>query len=285
MEAYVTIVAVAPFFLRLLKLLTIVLTSALLALPVYAASSPEQTLGLIRHTFRSHRPPPPFVRYTLTRRQLTNEGFPDFIWTYTYHIWCRTSDNAALGRRVFRGGSYGSLEFLRPTFNAATDPGPPTADLFEPAPATKQATPAPIFDRLREIGGVEALGETDYQVLSAVTEGELIHVRLLPRREPERNRLRELFADRRTYELKKAVATDRLFTQFQSYPELYTLTLGAAGGYPVVTAIHGVVDDSTFDEAARYIDYTFTEISFPATMPDWYFEPSGYGAHAKEAPQ
>jgi hypothetical protein len=36
-------------------------------------------------------------------------------------------------------------------------------------------------------------------------------VRLTPIRDPDRNRLRELFADKATYELRKVVAVDKLF--------------------------------------------------------------------------
>ena len=43
-----------------------------------ATLSPERALGLIRATFRSHRPPPPYVTYTLVRSQLATNGFPDY---------------------------------------------------------------------------------------------------------------------------------------------------------------------------------------------------------------
>ncbi|GAC1391960.1 MAG: hypothetical protein NVSMB31_09670 [Vulcanimicrobiaceae bacterium] len=82
----------------------------------HAQTDGERILGLIRATFRAHRPPPPYVVYTMERKQLTPEGMPDFTWSYTYRIWCRSSDRAALGRRVFRG-KYLALEFMRPAFN------------------------------------------------------------------------------------------------------------------------------------------------------------------------
>jgi hypothetical protein len=70
-----------------------------------ALPSPERLLYLIRRKFRSHRPPPPYVTYTLVRAQLTDYGdppYPDLSNSYTYHIWCRTIDDACLGRKVFR---------------------------------------------------------------------------------------------------------------------------------------------------------------------------------------
>src|SRR5215469_7610256 len=58
--------------------------------------SPERMLFLIRRQFRSHRPPPPYVTYTLVRKQTLDDGFPDLVNSYTYHIWCRSTDRAAL---------------------------------------------------------------------------------------------------------------------------------------------------------------------------------------------
>jgi hypothetical protein len=94
----------------------------------------EHVLALIRARFRSHRPPPPFVTYTLVRSQLAVNGFPDLANSYTKHMWVRTSDGAALTRLVFANGTRGPLTFDRPAFNEARDPGPPTADLFASTP-------------------------------------------------------------------------------------------------------------------------------------------------------
>ena len=90
--------------------------------------SPQRLLGLIRAKFRSHRPPPAYVVYT-------DRGFPDYAESYVYHIWVRNLDRAALGRKVLIAPAMGFPEFMRPAFNEDRDPGPPTADLFEPAPA------------------------------------------------------------------------------------------------------------------------------------------------------
>src|SRR5581483_2117545 len=52
--------------------------------------SPDRLLAMIRRQFRSHRPPPPYVTYTLVRSQTLDDGYPDLVNSYTYHIWCRT---------------------------------------------------------------------------------------------------------------------------------------------------------------------------------------------------
>jgi hypothetical protein len=258
--------------------------------------SPERLLFLIRRQFRSHRPPPPYVTYTLVRKQTLDDGYPDLVNSYTYHIWCRTLDRAALGRKVYRGSARGTLEFLRPSFNEPWDPGPPTADLFEPAPVRPHTsprefvpTPEPSGPLPPTIASVTALGEFDYRVTNIVTEGRLIHVSLLPRRDPDRNRLRELYVDAKTLELQEVVATDKLYEEdsHHVYPMLFTVTLGWMNNMPLVTHIHGT---PTYEQDQEYlgrdatVDYDFNDITFPTTLPAWYFDPRAYAQHTDDAP-
>jgi hypothetical protein len=260
--------------------------------------SPELLLYQIRRQFRSHRPPPPYVTYTLIRKQTLDDGYPDLLNSYTYHIWCRTYDRAALGRRVYHGSSRGTLEFLRPSFNEPWDPGPPTADLFEPAPAHPHnnprefvPTPEPSASLPPVIATVTALGEFDYRVTRVADEGDLIHVSLLPRRDPDRNRLRELYVDRKTLELKEVIATDKLYEEDggrKVYPMLFTVTLDWMNNMPVVTHIHGTPTyqaDSDYLGRDATVDYDFNDIAFPASLPDWYFDPRSYAAHVDDAPR
>jgi hypothetical protein len=252
--------------------------------------SPTHVLGLIRARFRSHRPPPPYVTYTIVRSQLTDTGYPDYVGSYTYHVWCRSSDRAALQRKVFRDLARGPLEFARPAFNEPRDPGPPTADLFEPAPAhphpiefvptPEAAPPLPV------IGTVRVVNEFEYRVASMDERGGLVHLRLEPIRDPERNRLRELWADRKSYELRRLVATDRLFvtgSATRTYPVTFTINLAMLEGHPVVTDIHGVVGDNYADDG-KEVDFKFRDIAFPAGLPDWYFNTKTYKDKVAEAP-
>ena len=32
------------------------------------------------------------------------------------------------------------------------------------------------------------------------------------------------------------------------------------------------------------VDFSFRDIHFPATLPDWYFNPRSYGAHPNDLP-
>jgi len=252
--------------------------------------SPTRILGLIRAKFRSHRPPPPYVVYTLERKQLTDQGFPDYSESYKEHIWLRSADRAALSRRIFRSINRGELTFERPAFNEDRDPGPPTADLFEPAPlrphpVSDVPTPEAVQSALPVIGVVTALGEFDYRVVTMDPEGDELHLVIAPTRDPDRNRLRELWVERTTLELRKVVATDKLFILGTKdvYGVTFTISLDMLDGRPVVTAIHGVVGDGYTGDGST-VDYTFTNISFPDTLPDWYFDGKQYVAHQAEAP-
>jgi hypothetical protein len=252
---------------------------------VTPSPSPNRLLGMIRAKFRSHRPPPPYVTYTLVRFQLTDHGDTDFVESYTYHVWCRTSDRAALGRKVFRDFARGPLEFQRPAFNEDRDPGPPTADVFEPAPVHSQPidfVPSPEATAPPQIAAVTAVGEFDYNVDSVEYEGDEVHLHLIPRRDPDRNRLRDIWADKTTLELRKLVATDKLFIEKgPTYGVKFTILMGAVDGHPVVTDIHGEVGDN-YDGDGKNVDYHFRDIKFPDSLPAWYFDPKTYHSHPEE---
>jgi hypothetical protein len=253
-----------------------------------AMPSGEDLLSRIRAQFRSHRPPPMYETYTLVRTQNTNYGYPDYVNSYTWHVWYRSPDHAALGRKESKLGSHGQLTFKRPMFNVADDPGPPTADVFEPAPAhtlppdfvpTPEASPG-----LSVIATVRVKGEFDYRVTNQQREGDLLHVSLSPRRDPDRNRLRELWVDAKTLELKKIVATDKLFVEHGPiYPVIFTINFSTLEGVPIITNIHGVVGGS-YDGDGQIVDFDFKDIAFPKALPDWYFDAHSYASHAGDAP-
>jgi hypothetical protein len=250
--------------------------------------TPQRMLGLIRAQFRSHRPPPPLEIYTITRKQLATNGYPDFANSYTKHVWVRNYDRAALTRLVFRDEARGPLEFDRPAFNEARDPGPPSADVFEPAPArphpvSEVPTPEPHYTPLPVIGGVRTIFESDYKVESLETLGSELHLNIYPTRDIERNRLREIFVDKKTLELHKLIATDKLFVgKSEVYPATFTITMGMVRGVPVVIDIHGVIGGG-YNGDGKDVDFKFTDIAFPDTLPDWYFNPRTYAQHANDA--
>jgi hypothetical protein len=249
--------------------------------------SPQRVLGLIRAQFRTHRPPPALETYTITRTQKATNGYPDYANSYVKHVWVRNSDRAALTRLVFRDDARGPLTFDRPAFNEARDPGPPTADVFEPAPARPHPveevpTPEPRYTPLPVIGGVRTIIESDYRVDSLEVEGDQLHLRISPIRDVERNRLREVFCDKKTYEVRKLISTDKLFVEKGPvYPATFTVTMGVVQGVPVVTDIHGVIGGG-YNDDGKDVDFKFTDIKFPQTLPDWYFNPRTYAQHASD---
>jgi hypothetical protein len=276
------------------------LASALLAVAVSVAPapaaastpSPQRTLALIRNRFRSHRPPPAYETYTLVRKQLASNGYPDYAESYTKHFWVRNVDRAALSRLVFRDDARGPLAFDRPAFNEARDPGPPTADVFEPAPIRPHPvefvpTPEPNYTAPPLIGTTAVVADFDYTVTSVSVEGDELHLHVEPRRDPDRNRIREIWADKSTYELRKLVATYKLFITGgrteRVYPATDTITIGFLQGVPVVTAVHADVGGG-YNDDGKQIDITFSDITFPSSLPSWYFDPHTYAQHQNDAP-
>jgi hypothetical protein len=281
---------------RLASVRVAVLLAAALALQGVApdaepSPTPQRVLGLIRSQYRSHRPPPAYETYTLVRSQKATNGYPDPVGSYTMHVWVRNVDRAALRRQVFRDDYRGPLTFDRPAFNEDRDPGPPTADVFEPAPArphpvSEVPTPEPHYTPLPVIGSVRALFESDYRVDSLRTEGDLLHLQIYPIRDVERNRLREIYADAKTLELRKLIATDKLFVNDGKdgiFPIVLTVTMGTVQGYPVVSTLHAVVGGGYVGDGQE-IDIRFTDIAFPPTLPAWYFDARSYAAHQNDAP-
>lgn len=269
-------------------------------LPPYQSLSPVRLLGFVRRVYREHRPPPQFETYTLVRKQNTNYGYPDVVNSYTKHYWVRNTDRAALVRMVYRDDYDGDMSFDRPALNQPRDPGPPTADLFEPAhpqPVSYVPTPEPTTAPLKTIGSIIAFGESDYNVPKVTVEGNELHLVLQPRRDPERNVLREIWVDKHSYTLRRVIAHDRLFAEGDGvYPVKFTYTLGYLDGYVVITHLDGVVlptvdkdragniTEKAYDGDGATVTYDFQDITFPKALPQWYFDPHQYGSHVADAP-
>lgn len=269
--------------------------------PPYQTLTPVRLLGYIRRVYREHRPPPAYETYTLVRTQNTNYGSPDYANSYTKHYWVRNTDRAALVRTVYRDDYESDMSFDRPALNQPRDPGPPTADLFEPAhpqPINVVPTPEATLPPLKTIGAVVAIGESDYNVPKVTVEGNELHLVLEPRRDPERNVLREIWVDKESFILRKVIAHDRLFADGDGvYPVKFTYTLGYLDGYVVITRLDGVVlpivdkdkagniTEKDYDGDGATVVFDFKDITFPQSLPEWYFNPREYGSHLAEAPQ
>ncbi|MDP9106648.1 MAG: hypothetical protein M3N49_12040, partial [Candidatus Eremiobacteraeota bacterium] len=145
---------------------------------------------------------------------------------------------------------------------------------------TQSALP-PAATALPEIGRVGAR-DGDYRVARMAREGDLIHLWLDPKSDAERNRLDEMWVDARTYDLRRARVRDHLYFGItgQSIEEEFDVRFTPGpGGLPLIASIHGQTKYDQFET-----DYTFTDVTFPAELPQWYFEPKQYGAHRSDAP-
>lgn len=254
-----------------------------------AAPPGDAILARARAVFRE-RPRPPFVVYTLSRTERVGM-LPDFENSHVNRIWYRSGDGAALTRRMLGSRARGPLVFERPRFNAPLDPGPPIADIFERAPARPSAdtTPEPEQAAMQTIGSVSTSVESDYRAEVVDVDARTFHLRLTPRRDADRNRLREVWIDRENYAVRRFVATDRMYHGDSGPwdPETFDVRLDREGDVPVIRSISARPDlreqPWTYpnDEEG---DYRFSDIAFPPSLPDWYFHPETYGDHLHEAP-
>jgi hypothetical protein len=259
----------------------------------------DQILARAKAVFRAY-PRPPFVAYTLVRRDQHN-GEWDMENSYTLKIWCRTADRSALARKAWRGRAYGDLQNITVMFDKEVDPGPPTADMFEkrlfgaygarrdapPTPAAVSepggaaAMPADTAPALQEIGRVGAL-DGDYRVARVARDGALIHLWLVAKTDPERNRLDEMWVDAATYDVRRARVRDHLYLGMGGgsiEDEFDVRFTPGAGGLPLISSIHGQTAWGRFET-----DYKFQDVTFPDSLPDWYFAPKQYGLHRADAP-
>ena len=184
----------------------------------------------------------------------------------------RASDSSALDRRVFRGRP-GELRFTRVSFNGLWDPGPPTADVFGLVGAISTTPHAPDSS-YRTIASVVASSGPAYEVTSAQLESGQWHLRVRPLHVPGTYILRELWADAATLELRKALVADKLFiVAGPLYDQLDTMTFALVTARQTITHIHARAnfDDHPGGDGSG-VDYDFSDVAFPATLPDWYFQ-------------
>jgi hypothetical protein len=239
-----------------------------------AQPSPQSILARAKAVFRA-RPRPPFVVYTLERFEHLNElGTVEH--RYDLRIWYRASDGAALVREAIDGKAFGPLRFEHPRIDVDVDPGPPTFDAFGAATAGAYR---PANDRdsgLRTVARVSVSGNADYDAQFDGVEDGWYRLRLAPLGDPAAHRLREISVDMQGYALRRALTDGRADIRF-----------GEVAGVPVVTTIFGLTGiDPRFGriDVKRWSEYRFEAVAFPAALPDWYFDPAQYGAHARDAP-
>jgi len=251
--------------------------------------NPYAILAKAREVFHAHVRPP-YVVYTIERREWIND-FPDAGDSYTWRVWYRARDSAALSREFFRrrNRSYFGLHFIRPAFNEPVDPGPPTGDIFPFAPPPTPAPQPTGTEPLRTIAIVTSSADSDYRATFAGVDRNAYHLKLDPVRDRERNRLRELWVDVTTFEVLRALALDRLFLINEGIvvQDHFDIQFELHDAVPVVRRIRAVADiPTTLSHLGRRVEsqYFYDDIVFETTLPDWYFEPRTYREHFPDAP-
>jgi hypothetical protein len=256
-----------------------------------ATMAPDLALRVLGEAKRAwrERTVPPFVVYSIDRETTLDMQY-DMRGSYRDRVWYRTSDGLALTRRFDGKRAVGLLRLERPTFDAAKDPGPPTIDLFS-LPLLSEAPTAAATD-VPVIGRATVHAEYDYVVASATLDAAgpepRYHLVVRAAREPDRNRLQELWIDPSSYAIERVKARDHLFLiddkerVVDVSPEAFDMRMGTTAGVRHIARIDTrcLRHDGVFDATV----YRYEDVAFPETLPDWYFDEARYGANAKDAP-
>jgi hypothetical protein len=251
--------------------------------------NPYAILSKGRDVFHAHARPT-FIVYTLERREWI-DAFPDIDNSYTWRIWCRTKDDAAMARIFYRkrNRALEGLHFIKPTFNEAVDPGPPTGDIFPYAPPPAPKPLASDANSLRTIAVVAASADSDYRATYAGVDAGAYHLKLEAIRDRDRNRVREVWFDVVTLEVRRAILSDRLFLLREGIAinDKLDVQFAMYEGVPVLYRIRAEANiPPTLSRLARHeeSDYFYDDIVFATTLPDWYFDPKTYREHFRDAP-
>ena len=257
---------------------------------------PYEVLRRARDAFHAHDRPP-YIAYNL-ERSVWIDDIPNGDFGFMRRVWCRTSDAAALEQpwNPFRKRAIAELHFIRPTLLLDVDPGPPTADIFEPPPPPRPhpAASAPF----RTIAVVAKAGDLDYRASLKIERG-LYHLKLSPLRDEERNRLRDVWLEPQAFEVVRAIEVNRPGPHtdddpLQSFysdgflaPVQLEMRFAPVQGVPIIThATEIATVIPTYKSLGHRIEigYVFDRFAFSTDMPAWYFEPKTYRARHREAP-
>lgn len=261
------------FFAVVAVLLLVGIGSA--SAPARAADAPDQqVLVRIEHVVNADRPPP-FLSYTMTRVTEIGDNKVPGQDDYTYRIWLRTGDHAALGveqsDRVFK-----KLTFLRPAMYEFGDPSPLGSDIFREAKEYPEATPEAVGPI-----PVARFAASAYRVTALTNIDKYLVITLEPRTDPRRFPLRKLVVDSGTLQIVRAVAVDRMFNigeRSLAFGLVTTIDLETIEGHTLITKI--LAQHFTDDRVDFQMVTTFEHVKAYSAMPDWYFNPAIYGAHA-----
>lgn len=161
------------------------------------------------------------------------------------------------------------------------------------AEAAAAASPAPNFapdlSDLRTIASVVSVAKPSYKIKFAGTDkmtnggGEAYHLKLDPLSEPAKHNLRELWVSASTGNIVRAVLVGDYRPDEHSLLEQTTVAedFGPVGPYWMVIHHTWSYRDAPDGVTFQY-DVTAKSMSFPATIPAWYFDERQFAQHRSE---
>jgi hypothetical protein len=161
-------------------------------------------------------------------------------------------------------------------------------DLARPPAPKSGETPAPEVDEARVLGHVEVSGgDYDVSLLGRETDDgvDVYHLALQPLRDPDRNRIRELWVDAKTFDVRKLI-TYGIFSKGPPSSVPWTVTFIQLQGHWFIRQETTSATLSTpghlFGGSTQYqgINYTFGLYEYPGLISDLEFIPFGVATDA-----
>lgn len=250
-----------------------------------AAGGP--TIGVLAKAERAltAAPLPPFVEYTVSLNFSADASDWHAREPQRYRVRLRTSDHAALVTEEDGYHERQGLRFMRPAFYDGDIPSPFLIDIFRAAPRTATVEPfvAPSIQPLMPIA------ESYTSQNDRSNDANLIRLRVSPRDgDREKYRLRGLDLDPVTFSVRTARVIDNITEESSGRWIADTdsvIVPAVIRGLQVVSQIDEYeLDEYGHRSGGMEIHFRLSEFTFSQTMPEWYFEPSLYGAHMGERP-
>jgi hypothetical protein len=233
-------------------------------------------------------PQPAFLAYTADFT-FDRKGHSE---TAHERILLRTSDGHAFVRRL--PGSPGDRIDAKPhvvTQGAKDDPAtalPLTTFGLRPRKSGGEfletpATPEPDPSGMKVVAAVRVYDRVyDVSLAGEADAGGRVcyHLMLIPRTDPEHHRIRELYVDATTFVPQRYVI--QVYAVAGPVKKSIFVTCDAAviGGYTLLTKA-----ETSFTLRALFVTYggagryAVRDVSFPAQLPDWLFDPDAYPQH------
>lgn len=223
---------------------------------------------------------PRYVEYTVTLSDVIGGGIPEI-----YRVRMRTSDHASLVTEEDGHHAGTGLHFERPMFYEIGAPSPFAIDAFRLAP---DLVTAPNFAP-KHLQPVATFAQAYHTISQTKDERGNLHAVVSPcDGNTDRYRVREIVTDPSTGDIKRIISTDyavefRGLAVFRTGYIALDIVTQNVRGIQLITAVEEIDVDKygkrtgVSDNLERY-----GEFSFPAALPDWYFNEREYRAHASD---